>query len=112
MAQTGVPMRTEPEKVSVLPAEWTAMLDGIQAALHEALGQAEERERMLSGRGSSPAAVFPGLEQLADRMRRLQAGFEEAEREAGETDAFLQQGQQVIQTWQAAAESLRQRLAK
>jgi hypothetical protein len=105
-------MRSFPASTSVLPAEWTAVLDGIEAALKDALADAEKRARSFLATTAEPESTFPGLEQLAERMRRLHAGFEEAARESGETDALLQQGQRALQCWQAAADALRQRLAK
>lgn len=105
--------------VSPLPADWSAVLDHIQESVARTLEEVEQREQaMASGDrpelppGAGDQALRETLAQVAERMFLFQSSLGQAEASAAEAESALADGERAIQTWLAAAESARQRLAR
>jgi hypothetical protein len=92
------------------PAEgWTDVFDRMQETLAETLAATPEPE---APAGEPPAAVPPALEQLDGQLAQLQAGLDEAERKAAETDAWLRAEAEALQRWLDALQVNRRKLAE
>ena len=103
---------------SSLPPGWTEIMDNIQLSLTETLGEATERERLWEEECSQHdpnqyqrVLGLKGLNKLDEQLLRFHGCCQRAEEKAAEVEAFLQKSMNAVQEWQAAAESLRQRLA-
>jgi hypothetical protein len=94
-------------QVAVLPADWPKVLEKIQHALTQALAEVENREHALGQAARGPMEPTPPPNAWQD----FQTCCRLAERQAADLDAALQVGEQSLQEWLAAAETLRNRLA-
>jgi hypothetical protein len=110
-------MQPSSAPVSVLPSDWTRVLENIQAALTQALTATAERDRTLAEQNpASDSTTKPDstdenrIEQLDQGLRRVQSCFQEAERLAADVEVQIQATQDAIQQWRTAASALRQRL--
>jgi hypothetical protein len=99
---------------SVLPKDWLEVLERIQQALTHALEDATQRERAVDPipESTNAATPQPNLEQVDQWMLAFQSCFQQAEWDAAEVEAALEEGQDSLQRWLTAAELFRQRLGK
>jgi len=112
-------MQPSPPPDSVLPADWTQVLENIRSALTQALAETEHREKMLDEgfpvqeiTTTSEAVESGRVERLDQGLRRFQASYQEAEHRAADVETLLQATQEAIQQWRTAATTLRERLAR
>lgn len=108
-------MPPSPKHQAALSPDWTAVADGIQRALAEALAQAADRDRILETNpvfSAAPAPITDGARRLDERLQAFAACVYQSEQTAAEVEALLETGRHAIDTWRAAADSFRQKLAK
>ena len=92
-------------------AEWTVILDRIQADLARSLAQAPEPTPLPPPSDSTPTVLAP-LTALDRRINELQSSLAGAERSGAETDALLHAESETIRLWTASIKQVREKLAK
>ncbi len=109
--------RTLPE--SVLPADWTEVLQTVEQALEQAVAAAWQREQELPETSSPPNlasggedAWQQGWQRLEERLQGLQAVARQAEQGVAEIDALLQTAEVALRRWLAVAQTNGQNLAE
>jgi hypothetical protein len=95
---------TPPEPQAV---NWTRVLDRITDTLDESLRLAAEP----GGEPAAEGAAERPLQLLDERLARLRARLDQAERNAADADAVLQTEADALQRWLDAFAAARQHLA-
>jgi len=91
----------------------------VEETLRRTEAAAAEREQALNTASVASDAEKPGsggleqsLRRLDDQMSNWPAALQQAEKEAREADAALQEGEEALRRWLNRAETLERRLAK
>jgi hypothetical protein len=95
-----------------LPDGWQAMLDNIDARLHEAIAAVDARAALLPAVAETASASrHQELTALSERIASLAERAAQTQTQAAEVDAVLTAGEEFLRWRLAETESLRQRVA-
>jgi hypothetical protein len=104
-------MTTLPSSEPILPANWTAVLAGIEQALQQAVAQTTEGERSLPPAAPTEPARSPYLERFEQHLAQLTARARKAEEETAAADAAFADGAARTSRWLEEVRAVAGRLA-